>query len=97
MTIMINNASTDTVSVSATWSGSRGVVQVAGTLGGASVQLEAVNTYDAKKGMPYSPVGSAITATGFIQFDLGECDYRVSLTGGSPVGVYVSVNPQVLV
>ena len=94
---MIDNASGDVVSEVSKWSGSRGVVQVAGTLGGASVQLEAVSTFDAKSGMPYSPVGDPITEVGIVQFDLGVCDYRVSLSGGSPAGVYVSVNPRVLV
>ncbi len=93
MTILVKNASAATESNIDTWSGGRGTIAVAGTLGSATVQLMAVNAIDNANGMPFVPVGDAIDSEGFVQFDLGEVLFKVVVTG-TPTNLYVSINGQ---
>lgn len=72
------------------WVGGVGTFAVAGNLNGATVALQMMLP---DQTTPYT-VGdpTTLTAPGAANFELGACEIRALVSGGSPVGVYAQVN-----
>ena len=70
------------------WHGGPGVLKVAGTFGGTSLALEGL----APDGATYLTIGTPLTSSGSLSFSWPAGVMRVTLTGGSPTGMYASAD-----
>lgn len=79
------------------WGGGRGLFQVAGTFGGATVTME----YQMRNGswmavqvMATDGTRTTIntTANGAFVFELPACPIRATVTGGTPSGLYAATD-----
>lgn len=66
------------------WTGGKFLLAVAGTVGGASLQLQ----YLGPDNTTWLPVGSAITDVGTVVLELPPGMVRMAVTGGDPSGLY---------
>lgn len=69
------------------FAGGKAQVCVIGTFGGASLQLQMMGP----NGSTWVAVGSAITAAGVATHDLPNGNYRMTVTGGTPSGLYAAL------
>jgi len=83
---LLNNASA--VGASFVWPGGRGCFAVVGTLGGATVSLQALGPDSAT----WVDVGTttSLTAAGIAAFDLPAGSIRANVTSGTPSALYAN-------
>lgn len=83
---LLNNASA--TGASTAWPGGRGCFAVVGTLGGATVSLQALGPDSAT----WLDVGTAtsLTAAGIVVFELPAGSIRASVASGTPSALYAN-------
>lgn len=82
MTVLLSNASA--TGAEASWTGGRGLLVLAGTVGGATIRLQ----YLGPDGVTWLPAATDLTAVGMVAFDLPPGRIRAAVSGGSPSGLY---------
>lgn len=84
--VLLTNASA-TGSATA-WPGGKGTFQLVGTVGGATITLQALGP----DGSTWQAVSSAttLTATGLANFELGPASIRALVASGTPSGLYAT-------
>lgn len=68
------------------WPGGRGEVRVDGTFGGATLTLQ-IKSPDGSSVMTVG-TNTTFTAEGIGGFDLGPCDLKMGVSGGTPSALY---------
>ena len=71
------------------WEGGRGTMFLDGTLGGATVTLEALHPATGTALVVGTEV--TFTAVGLANFELPPCKLRAVVSGGSPSGLYATI------
>lgn len=85
--VLLDNASATGPTV--TWQGGRARFTVAGTLGGAAVNLEFIGP-DNVTWIPYDATG--LSAAGSLVIETIPGSLRASVTGGTPSGLYARLD-----
>ena len=79
---VLNNANTTGAAV--IWTGGKFLLAVAGNVSGATLQLQ----YLGPDNVTWLPVGTAVTAIGTQVLELPPGSVRMTVTGGTPSGLY---------
>lgn len=86
MPVLLSNASATGSAVQ--WGGGRGVVSLAGTVGGATITLQ----YLGPDETTWLTGATALTAVGLGTFELPPGRIRALVSGGAPSGLYCSAD-----
>ena len=85
MATLLSNATA--TGSSTQWDGGKGFVTVAGTFGGASLQLQ----YMGPDNATWVPVGSAFTAAGSAVVEMPPGKIRMAISSGPPSAMYAKI------